>query len=85
MNIASAVVYAVPGRTGAVREQLRALPGVEIHAETADGRFVVTVEDAPEAAAADTIVALHRLEGVLSAAMVYQYCDEAARSGQAGP
>lgn len=73
MDIASAIVNAVPGRREAVRAALRALNGVEIHAETPDGRFIVTVEDTAQTTAADTIVELHRLDGVLSAAMVYQY------------
>jgi len=74
-EIASAVVHAMPGRREAVHGQLKALPGVEIHAETGDGRFLVTVEDAGGARASDTIVALHRIEGVLSAAMIYQHSE----------
>jgi nitrate reductase NapD len=76
MDIASAVVHALPGRSDEVRALLAALPGLEIHAETPDGRFVVTVEDTPGASAADGVMALHRLEGVLAAAMVYQYSDD---------
>jgi nitrate reductase NapD len=75
MDIASAVVHAMPGRREELRSRLQALPGVEIHAETPDGRFVVTVEDTPGATAADGVMALHRLDGVLAAAMVYQYSD----------
>ncbi len=81
MDIASAVVSAVPGRRDAVRAALLALSGVEIHAETSDGRFVVTVEDTAQTTAADTIIALHRLDGVLSAAMVYQYSDHQEAAG----
>lgn len=76
MIIASAVVHALPQRVNAVRSQLSLLPGVEIHAATQDGRFVVTVEDTPNATVADIVIELHRLVGVLSATMVYQYCDE---------
>ena len=75
MNVSSAIVYALPGRAEALRHRLVRLPGVEIHAE-GDGRFIVTVEDVPGAQAADTVMALHRIEGVLFAAMVYQYADE---------
>lgn len=75
MDIASAVVHAAPGRRAEVRTQLERLAGLEIHAETPEGRFVVTVEDTDGAAAADTIMQLHRLDGVLNAAMVYQYSD----------
>lgn len=80
MDIASAIVNAAPGRREAVRAALLAMSGVEIHAETADGRFVVTVEDTAQASAADTIIELHRLDGVLSAAMVYQYSDREEQS-----
>jgi len=76
MNISSAVIHALPDRIDAVRSHIAALPGVEIHAESADGRFVITVEDTRVTAAADVVVGLHRLDGVLSAAMVYQFCDD---------
>ena len=82
MNIGSAIVYAVPHRADAVRARLAALPGVEIHSETRDGRFVVTVEDLPGVSVSDTIMTLHRLEDVLSAAIVYQY-DDAVLDGEA--
>jgi nitrate reductase NapD len=76
MDIASAVVHAAPGRRDEVRAGLERLRGIEIHAETPDGRFVVTAEDTPEGSAGDAIMQLHRLDGVLSAAMVYQYSDD---------
>jgi len=76
MDIASAVVHAAPGRRDEVRAGLERLGGVEIHAETADGRFIVTAEDTPAGSAADAIMRLHTLDGVLSAAMVYQYTDD---------
>jgi nitrate reductase NapD len=75
MDIASAVVHAAPGRRDEVRVQLERLRGLEIHAETPDGRFIVTAEDTAEGSAADTVMQLNRLDGVLSAAMVYQYSD----------
>ena len=83
MNISGAIVYALPNRADSIRARLNALAGVEIHAETGDGRFIVTVEDAPGASAADTVMALHRLDGVLSAAMVYQYSDDEPRHEEA--
>jgi nitrate reductase NapAB chaperone NapD len=42
----------------------------------------VTAEDTPEGSAADAIMQLHRLDGVLTAAMVYQYCDDEQRDDQ---
>lgn len=75
MDVASALVHAAPGRAAEVRAQLERMPGVQIHAQTRDGRFVVTAEDTPDARAADTVIALHRLDGVLAASMVCQYSD----------
>lgn len=72
-EIASAVVYSLPGRVPALRQRLAQTPGVEIHAETPDGRFVVTVEDSDGASAGDTLLALHRFEEVLAAALVSHY------------
>ena len=72
MDIASAVVHAMPCSRDEVRAQLQGLPGVAIHAETSDGQFVVTVEDTPGGSAADTVMRLHSMRGVLAATMVYQ-------------
>lgn len=73
VEIASAVVSALPGRGAELRAQMLALPGVEIHAETPDGRFIVTVESTGRSSAGDTLLALHRLEAVLAAALVSHY------------
>jgi nitrate reductase NapD len=75
MDIASAIVHAAPGHADQVRAQLARLRGLEIHGETPDGRFVVTAEDTADGTAAETVLQLHRLEGVLSAALIYQYSD----------
>src|SRR4051812_44382977 len=72
-EIASAIISAVPGRREGLRAEMLSLPGVEIHAETPDGRFIVTVEDSAQASAGDTLLQLHRSDGVLAAALVSHY------------
>jgi len=72
-EIASAVVYAIPGRRDQLRKALGEMPGVEVHAETPDGRFVVTVEGSAHATAGDNLLAIHNLEGVSAAALVAHY------------
>lgn len=76
MNISGIVLRARPERAAAVRDSVAALPGVEVHAATGDGRLVLTLEDAGSASAADTFVKLHDIQGVMSVAMIYQYSDE---------
>jgi periplasmic nitrate reductase NapD len=75
VEVASAIVHAIPGRASALKDSLDALPGVEIHAQTPDGRFVVTVETAAGASVGDTLLALHRADGVLAVALVSHYED----------
>jgi nitrate reductase NapD len=75
MNITGVIVRAWPEHLAAVQAQLRDQPGVEIHAVTADGRLVVTVEDANDRQLADRIMNFNDMQGVLSAAMIYHHYD----------
>lgn len=75
MNIAGVIISALPNHLPQVREQLVDIPGVELHALSAEGRMVVTVEEVGEHLLGDTIVKLNNLKGVLSAAMVYHHCE----------
>ena len=72
MNISSAIVYAKPMQDEALREQLCALDGVEVHASTDDGKIIVTLECANDLLAIDTYKAIEHLSGVLSVAMIFQ-------------
>ncbi len=76
MNISGIVVHAKPQNTEAVRENLLALDGLEVHAIADDGRMVVTIERESDQAMADTVVHCQNLPGVLSAAMVYHHFDD---------
>jgi nitrate reductase NapAB chaperone NapD len=49
---------------------------VDVHAALDDGRIVITVEDTPEKAPAETLMNVQNLRGVLNAALIYNYCDE---------
>ncbi len=75
MNISGLVVHTKPEKIEAVRGALAALTGVEVHAATADGRLVVTVEGEGDTGTADTLFKIHGLEGVVTAALVYNYFD----------
>jgi nitrate reductase NapD len=73
VEVVSAVVSALPGRRELLRAAMLGLPGVEIHGETRDGRFIVTIESTGKASAGDMLLALHRLDDVLAAAIVAHY------------
>jgi nitrate reductase NapD len=73
MNICGVLVHAYPDRGDEVARAIGAIAGAELHCTVPDGRMVVTVEDAGETSAGDAVLALHRLPGVLSAALVYHH------------
>ncbi|HLO62551.1 MAG TPA: chaperone NapD [Azonexus sp.] len=76
MNISSAILHIAPTRLAEARDALLALSGVEIHAETPEGKMVVVLEDDDLESAANKYVALHGVPGVATVAMVYQYSDD---------
>jgi nitrate reductase NapD len=75
MHLCGVLVHARREQTGAVRTRLERLAGVEVHADTPDGRLVITVEDTPQRHCIDTISDIRDLEGVLGASLVYQHTD----------
>ncbi len=83
MNISGVLVRARPERMAEVEQALRDMPGVDVHASTAEGRLVITIEQADGRSMADTMVALHDLPGVIAASMVYHQYDPGA--DDAGP
>lgn len=85
-NICSLVVHLAPARADEAARAVAALPGVEIHARTADSRLVVTAVDQPETRAFDQIAEIHRTPGVVSASLVYhafEADESSARAAQA--
>ena len=80
MNISSAILHVAPARLAEARAALSGIDGVEIHAESPEGKMVVVLEDDDMEAAANKYVALHGVPGVASVAMVYQYSDDEAET-----
>lgn len=80
MNIAGVLIHSFPDLTETVRRSLTTLPGVEVHAVSADGRMVVTVEGESADTLADAFRGFNNMSGVLSAAMVYHHFE--SDSGQ---
>lgn len=75
-NCCGVLVHGAPDRFAQLQVNLADLPGVEIHGVAEPGRMVVTIEDAGEYLCADTLSDIQKLDGVLSAAVVYQYTDQ---------
>ncbi|MCB1758499.1 MAG: chaperone NapD [Gammaproteobacteria bacterium] len=73
MNICSVIVLARPERVAEVERQLEALPGVEVQGKDESGKLIVTVEDAENAEAAETMMSFNSLEGVISSTLIYHY------------
>jgi len=71
MNISSIIVHAQPAELLSVRSGLEQIPGVEIHAVTDDGKFVVTIETDTDGETAGTFDRINTMDGVMSAAMVF--------------
>lgn len=81
MNICGVLVHAIPIKLPAVVDALAALDGVEVHQTADGGRLVVTVEDTDTALAIDTLAAIHRLDGIVAAALVYHHSEPAETGG----
>jgi nitrate reductase NapD len=75
LHIASLVVHAAPSRVIEVQDAVGRLAGALVHASTADGKLVVTLERPSAYEMTDSVQAIQRLRGVLSAALVYQCAD----------
>ena len=75
LHIASLVVHSTPRQAEAVAASIATAPGAVVHAVSAQGKLVVTLE-APTSEAMTAMVAyIQHIHGVLSAAMVYQCAD----------
>ena len=71
ISISSVLVHARPDLLDRAQEAVAALPGVEVHAVTEDGRLIVTIEAGAPQEVADMFTEIGRQPGVLSTSMVY--------------
>ncbi|SIO30234.1 chaperone NapD [Vannielia litorea] len=76
MNICGCLVHVARDAVPDARAAMEATPGVEVHAQTDDGRLVVVVEDTDEAFASDTIMGLHQVPGVISLTLNYHHFED---------
>ena len=72
MNIASLVLRIHPAQRAAAESALTALPGVECHGMSDDGKLIVTVEETAESSVSDTLIAVHSVPYVLAVTLAYE-------------
>lgn len=75
VHIAGIVVYAMPGHLDATKTNVASIPSAEIHAVSADGKIVVTLEAETTSRILDTMDAIRTLPGVVDVALVYQHAE----------
>lgn len=76
INICGVLIHAIPDQISQVQERLLQFEGVEVHTATDNGRLVITIDHPNRFQMVDTINQLNNVEGVLSAAMVYQHHEQ---------
>ncbi|WP_207462833.1 chaperone NapD [Azospirillum sp. SYSU D00513] len=84
LHTASLLVHVNPDKRDAVHGLISAMPGAEIHAEQG-GKLVVTVEGPNEGWIADRMTAMHLLDGVLSAVLVFHHVETLDAAPPAAP
>jgi nitrate reductase NapD len=75
MNISSLLIHVQPQCAEHVRAQLEQLPGVEVHAVTAEGRVIVTVEQRDDLEMTRAFEQLGAIPGVQATTLVYHHSE----------
>lgn len=75
LHIASMVVHAPPARLAGVSEQIKNLAGACVHGASDIGKLVVTIETSSAEEMSQRVMDIQRMDGVFSAALVYQCAD----------
>lgn len=76
MSISSFVIHCHPDNIAGLSDNLSVITGIETHAITDEGRFVVTLDQPDDHKAADTFTQLQNLDGVLNISLVYNYFEQ---------
>ena len=85
LHVASLVVHAAPARVQRVRAAIAAMPDARVHVAAANGKLVVTLEASTAERMTAQVASIQRIDGVLSAALVYQCADTLAVMNQEMP
>jgi nitrate reductase NapD len=75
VHISSLVVHATPKRAQNIEQLIAAMPGARVHGGSPTGKLVVTLDASSTDEMLSRINAIQRVDGVLSATLVYQCAD----------
>ena len=84
-HIVSCVVHARPEALDAVLPSLERMRGVEVTAQSATGKIVVTLEADSQDAVLGQVSAMRDLPGVLSAALVFHHAEPLSQAEERTP
>ena len=84
LHVAGVLARTRPEHAEAVSARIAALPGAEVHAASADGKLVVTLEAFDPATLSERLTRLPLVAGVLTAVLVYEH-HECLEDTQDGP
>lgn len=84
-NICGVVIHARLEKIESVEKHLVNSEGVEVHASSDAGKLVVTVESEDKYYVADMIDSFKDIDGVLTASMIYQFCDQPISTNEGVP
>ncbi|MCK5903414.1 MAG: chaperone NapD [Cocleimonas sp.] len=76
MTICSLVIQAIPEHLTRVSQSLVAMEGVEIHAQTDEGKMIISIDHPSRSYCGNTMTEMTRLNGVMSASLVYEYQED---------
>ena len=80
-HVAGIVVYVVPAELERVTRDIAALSGAKVHASSAVGKLVVTLEAATTGEVLSRFDEVQRVRGVVNVALVYQHGDREVDDG----
>ena len=85
VHISSLVVHATPKRMQSVENAIAMMPGARVHGGSPNGKLVVTLDASSTDEMLSRIGMIQRIDGVLSAALVYQCSDTVEAMNQEIP
>ena len=82
VHIAGVVVYVQPGALETIKSRISSLPVAEVHASSADGKLIVTLETDSTKRTVAFMDAIRALPGVHDVVLVYQHAEPLAEIEQ---